>query len=79
LRWTPLNYALLAVAGTPKALIDQLSEAVVAAVHLPEIRQRFARLGIAPTGTTPQESGAIQAADSRRWRKVIKAAGFVAE
>jgi tripartite-type tricarboxylate transporter receptor subunit TctC len=48
-------------------------------VHLPEIRQRFARLGIAPTGTTPQELAAIQAADSRRWRKVIKASGFVAE
>jgi tripartite-type tricarboxylate transporter receptor subunit TctC len=46
---------------------------------VPEIRQRFARLGIAPTGTTAQGLAAIQAADSRRWRKVIQAAGFVAE
>jgi tripartite-type tricarboxylate transporter receptor subunit TctC len=37
------------------------------------------RLGIEPTGTTPQELALILAADSKRWRKVIKASGFHAE
>lgn len=73
--WT----AVFAPAGTPKAVIDQLSEAVIAAVRAPEVRKRFVRLGIEPTGTTPQELALILAADSKRWRKVIKASGFHAE
>ncbi len=73
--WT----ALFAPAGTPKAVIDQISEAVIAAVHVPEVRERFARLGIEPTGTTPQALAEILASDSKRWSRVIKASGFVAE
>jgi tripartite-type tricarboxylate transporter receptor subunit TctC len=73
--WT----AIFAPAGTPKAVIDQLSEAVIAAARAPEVRERFVRLGIEPTGTTPQELALILAADTKRWRKVIKASGFHAE
>lgn len=73
--WT----AVFAPAGTPRTVIDQLSEAIIAAVRVPAVRERFVKLGIEPTGTTPEELASILAADSKRWRKVIKASGFVAE
>lgn len=68
--------ALYARAGTPKPLIDQLSAAVMAALRTPEIRDRFMSLGFEPTGTTPEELGAIMAADTARWAPIIKASGF---
>lgn len=71
--------AVFAPAGTPQAAIDQLSKAIVAAVHAPEVREKFFKLGIEPTGTTPQALADILAADTKRWRKVIKLSGFVAE
>ena len=71
--------ALYARAGTPKPLIDRLSAAVVAALRTPEIRDRFLGLGFEPTGTTPEELGAIMAADTARWAPIIKASGFTAD
>jgi tripartite-type tricarboxylate transporter receptor subunit TctC len=71
--------ALYARAGTPKPLIDRLSAAVVAALRMTEIRDRFLGLGFEPTGTTPEELGAIMAADTARWAPIIKASGFTAD
>jgi len=72
-------HGVYAPAGTPQALIDRWSSMIAAALRTPEIRERFAALGLEPTGTTPQELAAIMAADTARWRGIIKASGFTVE
>jgi tripartite-type tricarboxylate transporter receptor subunit TctC len=72
-------HGVYAPTGTPQALIDQLSTAIVAALRTPELREKFLALGLEPTGTTPQILAAIMAADTARWAPIIKAAGFTAE
>jgi tripartite-type tricarboxylate transporter receptor subunit TctC len=45
-------------------------------VQAVELRERLIHLGLEPTGTTPEELAAIMAADTARWRPIIKASGF---
>ncbi len=63
-------------ARTPKAVIDQISVAIVKALRAPEVRERFLTLGYEPTGTTPEALAAIMAADTARWEPVIRRSGF---
>ena len=73
--WT----ALVAPAKTPEAVIHRWSSAIVAALRTPELREKLIRLGVEPTGTTPEALAAIIAADTARWGPVVKAAGFTVE
>jgi len=68
-----------APAKTPKAIVDQLSSAINAAIKTPQLRERLLKLGYEPTGTTPSELSAIMSADSARWAPIIKASGFSAD
>ena len=61
---------------TPKRVIDQLSAAIVKALQIPEVKERFLTLGYEPTGTTPEALAAIMAADTARWGPIIKRSGF---
>jgi tripartite-type tricarboxylate transporter receptor subunit TctC len=72
-------HAVYAPAQTPQPVVEQLSATIVAAVSSPELRERFAAMGLVPTGTTPQALAAIMAVDTARWRPIVKAAGFTAE
>ena len=71
--------AVYARAGTPQPLIDRVSAALVEAVRMPAIRERFLAVGFEPTGTTPAELAAIMAADTARWAPIVKASGFTAD
>jgi tripartite-type tricarboxylate transporter receptor subunit TctC len=72
-------HGVYAPAGTPKRVIDHLSATIVAALQTPELREKLAAIGLEPTGTTPEALAAIMAADTARWRPIIKASGFTAE
>jgi tripartite-type tricarboxylate transporter receptor subunit TctC len=72
-------HGVFAPAGTPQPVVSRLSGAIAAALQSPELREKFAALGIEPTGTTPQALAAIMAADIVRWRTIVKATGFSAE
>ena len=71
--------AVLAPAQTPKEAIDRWSTVIVAALHKPELRDKLVRLGVEPTGTTPEALGTIIAADTARWEPIVKATGFTLE
>jgi len=73
--WT----ALFAPPGTPRPVIDRWSTAVSAALRDPGLRESLLRLGIEPTGTTPEGLAAIIAADTARWTPIVRAAGLRAE
>jgi tripartite-type tricarboxylate transporter receptor subunit TctC len=72
-------HGVYAPAGTPQAVIDELSRTIVAALQIAEFRAKFSALGLEPTGTTPEALAAIMAADTARWGPIIKDSGFTLE
>lgn len=69
-------YALFAPAGTPKAALDRLSAAAMAAVADPAVNRRLVDMGLEPTGLGPEPLAAVLKADHERWGEVIRASGF---
>jgi tripartite-type tricarboxylate transporter receptor subunit TctC len=63
-------------AGTPKPIVDALNAALVADLKKPETAKRFDDFGIIAQWDTPDEFKAFIAAETEKWRKVIKAAGI---
>ncbi len=73
---------LFAPRGTPEAIVDKLNAAAVAALALPQVRTRFADLGLElfpREKETPAVLGALQKSDIEKWWPIIKAAGIKAE
>jgi tripartite-type tricarboxylate transporter receptor subunit TctC len=66
--WT----GLFAPAGTPRAIIDKLNSEAAVVLNLEELKERFAATGVALSGSTPAELGALQQADLARWVKMLK-------
>jgi tripartite-type tricarboxylate transporter receptor subunit TctC len=72
-------FAVYAPARTPDAIVRQLNAAINKALASPELRERFIRLGLEPTGGTPADLAAVMKRDSERWAPVVKASGFRAD
>jgi tripartite-type tricarboxylate transporter receptor subunit TctC len=72
-------FAVYAPAKTPEALVRQLNAAINKALAAPDLRERFTRLGLEPTGGTPADLAAAMKRDSERWEPVVKASGFRAD
>jgi tripartite-type tricarboxylate transporter receptor subunit TctC len=69
----------LAPAKTPVAIVDRLNREINVALQLPDVRQRFADLGIEPVGGTPKQFADFVAAEVRKWTRVIQDAGIKAD
>ncbi|HEX9556210.1 MAG TPA: tripartite tricarboxylate transporter substrate binding protein [Reyranella sp.] len=65
----------LAPARTPPVVIAKLNAALNAAVHNPETRAKLADNGVSATGGSPEDLIALIAAETARWRKVVKEIG----
>lgn len=63
---------LLAPAGTPKAIVDQLNAQVVKAMNLPETRERMAAFGAEITTSTPDEFASHIKSEMSKLGKVIR-------
>jgi tripartite-type tricarboxylate transporter receptor subunit TctC len=72
-------FAVYAPAKTPEATVRQLNVALNSALKSPELRERFIKLGLEPTGGTPADLAALMKRDSERWAPVVKASGFRAD
>jgi tripartite-type tricarboxylate transporter receptor subunit TctC len=72
-------YGIFAPARTPGDAIERLNKAIVAAVQLPEVKERMRAFGLQPTGTSAAAFGEIQKSDSARWAPHVKASGFKPE
>ncbi|HEY6863693.1 MAG TPA: tripartite tricarboxylate transporter substrate binding protein [Burkholderiales bacterium] len=70
---------VLVPAGTPKAIIAKLHDAIVGAMKEPAVRERMAGFGFEPVGNTPEEFGEFVKTDIARWAKVVKQSGAKAE
>ena len=65
---------LVAPARTPRAVTGALREAVVKSLAAPDLRERLARDGADPVGSTPEEFGAYIKSELAQWRKVVQQA-----
>jgi tripartite-type tricarboxylate transporter receptor subunit TctC len=70
---------ILAPAKTPKPIVERLQRELAAVLNDPDVRDRYATLGIEPVGNTPEQFGAQIRADLARWEKVVKQAGIKVE
>lgn len=67
------DFAMFAPVNTPEPIIRRLSQAVMEGLRAPELRERLQGLSIDPVGGSPEEFPAYLAAESAKWRDVIRA------
>ena len=75
-------HALYAPKGTPKAIVDQLSQALQVALKDPTLGQRFADLGSEPVSqerATPEALRVQLKSEIEKWGPIIKKAGVFAD
>ncbi len=65
-------WGFVAPAGTPKSVIDRIRDEIAKAVALPDVRERYAGLGVTPTVGTPAEFQKTLDDEFRVWTKVAK-------
>lgn len=72
-------YGVLAPAGTPRALIDQLNKELRDILAQPAIATAFETQGMTPAHSTPEAFQQLMATDAQRWAGLIKAQGITAD
>ena len=70
---------MLAPAGTPAPVVNQLNDALRKSIARPESKKRLEALGANTIGSSPAEFTEFLRKDWDRWARVIKAAGVKAE
>jgi tripartite-type tricarboxylate transporter receptor subunit TctC len=76
---TGVWWGLLGPAGMPADVLAKLSQDFVAALNTDAVKERLAKLGAQPIGSTPQQFDAKIREDYEKWGPIIKAAGMKAE
>jgi tripartite-type tricarboxylate transporter receptor subunit TctC len=72
----PVWTAFFAPAKTPPAIIARLQKEVARVVQTPEVRERFAQMGLDPVGGTSEDLARRVARDIEKWTAVAKAANI---
>jgi len=70
--WT----GILAPGKTPGEILGRLQKEIAAVLGEPDIRSRYATLGIEPVGNTPAQFAEQIRADLARWQKVVRQANI---
>jgi tripartite-type tricarboxylate transporter receptor subunit TctC len=76
---TEVWWGLLGPAGMPPELVAKLSHDFVAALNTEPVKERLAKLGASPIGSSPQQFDARIRAEYEKWGPIINAAGLKAE
>jgi tripartite-type tricarboxylate transporter receptor subunit TctC len=69
----------LVPAGTPIDIITLLNREIARVIALPDVKERFATLGLDPVGGTPDDFARDLRAEGEKWAKVIRAANIKAQ
>ncbi|GAA4339892.1 tripartite tricarboxylate transporter substrate binding protein [Pigmentiphaga soli] len=67
---------LFAPKGTPDAVVRRLQKEVHAVLQMPDVRERYAELGIDPVGNEPEAFDRQVRADLARWQEVVAKSGL---
>jgi len=65
---------LAAKAGTPRAIVGKVNQALAEVLALPEVKSRFVDLGMVARSSTPEELAERQRADIEKWGQVMQSA-----
>ena len=68
-------FGIVAPPGTPGAIAEKLSAAIMEALKSPEVRERLDRLSAEPLGLGPAQMAKFLKEDAARWQHAIRAAG----
>jgi tripartite-type tricarboxylate transporter receptor subunit TctC len=72
-------FAMMAPAGTPKAILNYLSAEVSKALADPEVKEKLNAQGLTPRGTSPDDLGKAMRVQLTRYGDLIKQNGITAE
>ena len=72
-------FAMYAPAKTPASAIDEINKALNKALATPEVRERFAALGLEAGGGSAADLQKTMVDDAKRWGPIVKKSGFRAD
>jgi tripartite-type tricarboxylate transporter receptor subunit TctC len=67
---------VFAPAGTPPEVVETLNREINAVLNDPDLKKRYAELGLEPLPTAPAGVGGLLKNEVRKWARVIKDAGI---
>jgi tripartite-type tricarboxylate transporter receptor subunit TctC len=65
---------IVAPAGTPKEIVDQLQRDIAKIVAQPDVKEKLATLGFVPIANSPADFGTRIKVEMEKWGKVVRAA-----
>ncbi|MGB7541170.1 MAG: tripartite tricarboxylate transporter substrate binding protein [Burkholderiales bacterium] len=71
--------AIVAPAGTPRAIVERLSRELVAIIRSQDVREKMVRIYFEPAGTAPGDLSSLMRSEVERWGKVIRRTGASAD
>lgn len=74
-----LWYGFVGPARMPAEVVRKLNAEIVAALNLPDVRERLVAQGVDVRSSTPEEFSKMLVADMARWAKVVERAGIKVE
>ena len=72
-------WGLVTNAGVPRRIVEQMNAVVRRGQQSPDVRERFAELGIDPLHSSPEELAAFTRAEMARLAKIIRETGMQAD
>jgi tripartite-type tricarboxylate transporter receptor subunit TctC len=73
------QYGLVAAAGTPRPIIEQLNRALRTALASDEVRKRLANDGAEPVASTPEEHAVLLEQEEAKWSRLANEIGLKPE
>jgi tripartite-type tricarboxylate transporter receptor subunit TctC len=72
-------YAVLAPAGTPRAIVERLNRESIRTINDADVRSKLVNAGLELYALSPEDLGKKIRAETERWGKVVKATGVKPE
>jgi tripartite-type tricarboxylate transporter receptor subunit TctC len=72
-------WGVLLPAGTPRPIVDKLNADTVKALQDPDVKKRFAELGVEAVSSTPEKFAAFIRSETDKYAKLIKEANIKIE
>jgi tripartite-type tricarboxylate transporter receptor subunit TctC len=69
-------HGIVAPAGTPRAVVERVHQAIAQSVRQPDVAARLATDGTEGVGSSPQQFAAHMQAERAKWLRAIKQAGI---
>jgi len=65
-------YGMFAPGKTPTAIIEKLNLQILKTLQIPSVRERLLNMALEPSGSAPEQLGALVLAEEKLWAKVVK-------